>query len=296
MRYKLIFDRTPTSLTNPMRRQYKSVWSGVRRALLKEHGAVCMACGHAPNRANEIEAHEIYSYPENDVIRLELVVLLCRKCHHTVHLERSLFHTKWHAGQEARRSGLKGRRADQAGMDAERQYRTEMAEHYCKVNGVTSETFEEDLRKSGPPDSWRRHARERTPVMDYGPFQPLIDRYLERKEATTRSGRWPSFATTIRRAATQGRERYSDAEYAAMRNFVMTQAKQYRLNPNMMWAVQEQIFEARGWAWFCWLRKTHPKIPSLALQRGLDGTEWDPPADSELCSWPYSRGVNELME
>lgn len=148
---KLIFDAVPVGQTAPLRLQFKSVWATIRRDLLKDHGAVCMACGYAPEHGSEIEGHEVYSLASKDVIRPEEVLLLCRKCHHTVHIERSVgnertvVEARRQEVEEFRRSGVTDlRQLMQAGRAAAKAYRAILIEHYCKVNDVSTEQAEDD--------------------------------------------------------------------------------------------------------------------------------------------------------
>ena len=179
---KLMFDAVPTSAASPLRREFKTVWGTVRRTLLKEHGSVCMACEHAPEHVHELEAHEVFSFPSAGALRLERVTLLCRKCHHTVHLERSAYQARVRGYREAERSGLKLRKAKQAGYEAEQMYRVAMIEHYCKVNGVSAERCEKDLRLACPPKGWGIKLGGKA-TMDYGPYKGLVDSFLARRDA-----------------------------------------------------------------------------------------------------------------
>jgi len=166
---------------------------------MQEHGVVCMACGYVPPMARELEAHEIHSYPGSGVIKLETIVLLCRKCHHTVHLERSVSWArdrarwKWESENRAPRN-LKvlqamGVEADEAAAT----YREEMLAHYCKVNRVTRRRCERDYENALPPDDIKQlgadfRSRGRTTLarMDYGPFEDEVKktraRIAERRE------------------------------------------------------------------------------------------------------------------
>jgi hypothetical protein len=179
---KLIFDGTPINKTVSLRLQFKTVWGTIRRTLLKDHGGVCMACGHTPEHTHEIEGHEVYSFPSNSVIRLERVMLLCRKCHHVVHLDRSVYQAGLGGREKASLLGLKGRRLEQAVKEAEETYRAEMVRHYCEVNGVSLEQCEGDLRQARPPKGWEIKPGKKA-TMDYGPYQKEVDCFLDRRYA-----------------------------------------------------------------------------------------------------------------
>ena len=166
-RHPLVFDRTPPMATTPLRKVAKSLWGRLRRRLLEKHGLVCMACGHVPPKAAELEGHEVHSFPGDGVIRLELILLLCRKCHHTVHLERSVSwerdgaRRKWQeehplplTRKRRRVSELEefDRQAWNAGDEAAAVYREAMLKHYCKVNGVPRRQCERDYERALPPE------------------------------------------------------------------------------------------------------------------------------------------------
>jgi hypothetical protein len=155
----LEFDPTPAGLVSrPLRTSYKSIWAGIRRGLLKEHGAVCSVCKHVAEQERHIHCHEVYSFPD-EVVRLEQVDLLCWRCHDAVHFERT----------NAR---------------CQSKYADEIATHYCGVNGITKEEFERDLDVT-----FRRMLEIResyggagaAPTIDYGPYQSAVDQYLAKK-------------------------------------------------------------------------------------------------------------------
>jgi hypothetical protein len=57
-----------------------------------------------------------------------------------------------------------------------------MVEHYCKVNGVSVEQCETDLRQARPPEDWQVTKFGGKAIMDFGPYQELIDGVLERRK------------------------------------------------------------------------------------------------------------------
>ena len=156
----LELDTTPAGLvTRPLSKAYKSVWASLRKALLKEHGAACQVCKHVAEAQRHIHCHEVYAFPNNTVVRLERVELLCWRCHDATHFER----TKRWCGKE---------------------YVQEIASHYRAVNGDLSEkAFEGDLEKT-----FRRMLEIRksyggpgaAPPIDYGSYQSRVDEFMAR--------------------------------------------------------------------------------------------------------------------
>jgi hypothetical protein len=156
----LEFDTTPAGLvTRPLSKAYKSVWANLRKALLNEHGAECQVCRHVAAAQRHICCHEVYTFPNKTLVRLDRVVLLCWPCHDATHFERT-----------QRRCGHK--------------YVREIATHYQAVNGgLSQKAFELDqarafrrmraIRKSyGGPGA--------TPPIDYGPYQDRVDKFIPR--------------------------------------------------------------------------------------------------------------------
>lgn len=208
-RRRLAFDRTPMSATTPLRTAAKSLWARLRRKLLQEHGMICMACGYVPPTIGELEGHEVHSFPGGGVIKLEAILLLCRKCHHAVHLERSVSgardQARWKWEEEHPLSGKRRFRSLAevkvmvAAVDAATAaYREAMIVHVCKVNHISRRQCECDFEKATPPPdimqlcevnraAWQDRAKNDlellhqiqlgmiTPLlsrarMDYGPF------------------------------------------------------------------------------------------------------------------------------
>jgi hypothetical protein len=211
----LAFDRTPMMATTPLRKVAKSLWAKLRRRLLEEHSVVCMACGYVPPAVGELEGHEVHSFPGGGVIRLEAILLLCRKCHHAVHLERSVSwerdRARWKWEEEHPLTGKRRSRSNEdlkamaaAGDEAVAVYREAMLKHYCKVNRVTRRQCERDYERAVPPEdimqlreasrvAWKEAAENDpdllrqvqlgliTPLlgrarMDYGPFEDEMER------------------------------------------------------------------------------------------------------------------------
>ncbi|HTZ70294.1 MAG TPA: hypothetical protein VMB71_06555 [Acetobacteraceae bacterium] len=161
----LEFDPTPAGLiAHPLSKAYKSVWASLRKALLKEHGAVCQVCKHVAEAQRHIHCHEVYAFPNDKAVRLERVVLLCWRCHDATHLER----TRRQCGEK---------------------YVQEIAAHYRAVDGgLSQKAFEQDLQKT-----FRRMQAIRkfyggpgaTPPIDYGPYQGRINKFMARKPGET---------------------------------------------------------------------------------------------------------------
>jgi hypothetical protein len=109
-----------------------------------------------------IHCHEVYTFPNNKIVRLETVVLLCWRCHDATHFER----TQHRCGE---------------------QYIQEIATHYRSVNGGLSEkVFHRDLVKAF------RHMQAirksyggpaAAPPIDYGPYQIRVDEFMARNRA-----------------------------------------------------------------------------------------------------------------
>jgi hypothetical protein len=187
-------------ITTPLRKTHKSLWARLRCKLLEEHGLVCMACGYVPPKVGELEGHEVHSFPGGGVIKLELILLLCRKCHHTIHLERSVFWerdvARWKWADEHRPTDKRQLRSwptsaalkemSAVGDAAARAYREEMLNHYCKVNRVTRQRCERDFENAKPPENvmalGRPNPTRRLAQMDYGPFEGELEAVRARAE------------------------------------------------------------------------------------------------------------------
>jgi hypothetical protein len=172
-RRKLVFDSMPSGIITPLMR-VETLRQRIRQSLIKEYGALCMACRDPRN----IEAHEVHRLFSGREARLEEVVLLCRKCHHVVHLERSL------EVERDRLRALPGATIEtiKAGMEL---YRTEMMAHYCKVNRVSLKRAEEDFRRSQElQPGWKtegRFVRPSRAIMDYGPYADMYWEWERRR-------------------------------------------------------------------------------------------------------------------
>jgi hypothetical protein len=143
-RRKLMFDRAVLP-DQSLRKQERKLWERLRKRLLGESNGCCTACGRKPPEVSELEAHEVYSYPGKGIVRLKEIVLLCRTCHHAVHLERSISIASTYVGIT--------RKAE----------RERLLTHYCKVNGVTRQQAERDWEKAIPPYVLKK--------LDVGPYE-----------------------------------------------------------------------------------------------------------------------------
>jgi hypothetical protein len=170
-----------------LRRQFPKLWERLRKEALDKYHRKCK-CGYVPPKTSELEAHEVYSFPGGGVIRLEKIVLLCRKCHHMVHLDRSLDFERRRAFREAKQAGLSDRLAEQKAAAAVEVYREDMLAHYCKVNGVARQEAEDDWEKATPPEDVKPYALrdgkgvEREIKFSYGPYEEEVTRLIWRRQ------------------------------------------------------------------------------------------------------------------
>jgi hypothetical protein len=65
----------------------KGRWRGIRKSLLRERGPICEICGFSAENPGLIDAHEVYEYPEDRIVRLVRIQLLCKRCHECKHLD-----------------------------------------------------------------------------------------------------------------------------------------------------------------------------------------------------------------
>lgn len=157
----LAFDPTPAGLVGnrSLRLAYKNEWARIRARHFKENDFSCELCKKVETEARLIHAHEVYSFPDPDIVRLERILFVCTRCHDAIHLERT-----------RHRCGLP--------------YVRVIEEHYCKINGVTKDDLIADYG----------HAIQRgfairefyggagaTPKIDFGSYQSGVDATLKRK-------------------------------------------------------------------------------------------------------------------
>lgn len=114
-----------------------------------------------------------------------------RKCHHTIHLERSLSLERDRAWHEWKETPRPHRVEDLQALknEAETAYREEMLAHYCKVNRVTRRRCERDYEDALPPDDIRQL---RVAKMDYGPFTDDIEKSLSEERQKHRKRTVPT--------------------------------------------------------------------------------------------------------
>lgn len=173
-RRRLPLDPSPGS-SAPLRLVHKSLWARHRRALLAKHGMKCMACGYVAPETAKLEGHEVHSLWDNGLMQLEKVVLYCLKCHHVVHLERSL------GMEHDRLRRLPGAtpKTVEVGMAL---YRDVMMAHYCEVNRVSPRTFERDWEAMlATQRHYLGQLAGKAAPMHYGPFHGQVQEILARR-------------------------------------------------------------------------------------------------------------------
>jgi hypothetical protein len=166
---RLMFDITPTGL---VRETHRGAWRKLRRDRIKTGNLACDLCGALEDIGDHLHLHEVYTFPNPETVRLDATRFLCRLCHDTIHYDRT--HTF-----------------------AQQPWRDECAAHYCKLNGVTAETFEEDRRAAMTATSHvslfygSRANRAERPRLDYGSLTELAAASAIRKAEWAKSGRSP---------------------------------------------------------------------------------------------------------
>jgi hypothetical protein len=104
----------------------RSEWAALRRPVIEDRGRKCGTCGEAIKQSADIQAHEAWAYDTSVVpaaAKIREIVIQCRKCHGCEHFFRMLSLAK------------KGR---VAGWQI-----TDIIEHFCEVNGVGPDKFDE---------------------------------------------------------------------------------------------------------------------------------------------------------
>lgn len=135
-----------------------SRWRKLRAEVLGQQGLTCAVCQRAFEKSADLQAHEAWAYeegPVENVARLTGVHLICKACHAVEHF-----------GNTVRRVGEGGLSAD---------YIPILIKHFCDVNGVDEEAFQNHLNEASA-----LHTRRSTLnwVADFGPFVelfPLVD-------------------------------------------------------------------------------------------------------------------------
>src|SRR3979411_1224351 len=86
----LAFDPTPAGLvTEPLLKSFGGLWARLRREHFAKGDLSCEICPAVETKARLINAHEVYSFPNPDTVRLERVAFLCTRCHDAIHFERT---------------------------------------------------------------------------------------------------------------------------------------------------------------------------------------------------------------
>ncbi len=157
----LAFDPTPAGLVGNrcLRLAYKNEWARIRARHFKENDTICALCKAVETEARFIHAHEVYSYPNPDIVRLEHILFVCTRCHDAIHLER----TRSRCGPA---------------------YIQAIEEHYCKVNGVSENDLIADFKHAVQRGFAIREfygGANATPKLDFGSYQNGVDATLERK-------------------------------------------------------------------------------------------------------------------
>jgi hypothetical protein len=171
---RLMFDITPSGLVRePFRRTHAGAWRKLRRDRIKTGNLACDLCGAHEDIPEHLHLHEVYGYPNRETVGLDATQFLCRLCHDTIHYDRTR-------------------------TFAQQPWRNECMAHYCKLNGVTAETFEADRRAaiSATFDVNRFYGSANPghavrPVLDYGPYSEMAKASEKRKEEFKKSGREP---------------------------------------------------------------------------------------------------------
>jgi hypothetical protein len=156
----LVLDSTPAGLiTAPLRTSFKYLWACLRKEHFRSGDFSCEKCKAVETEARLIHAHEVYSFLDPQVVKLERVAFLCTRCHDVIHFERSRRYC------------------------AEPYLRT-LSDHYCKVNGgISQDEFRQDI-----DDTFRKMLAIRkfyggpgaAPPIDYGPYQSRVDLLMTR--------------------------------------------------------------------------------------------------------------------
>lgn len=153
----LCFDSTPEASVTSLRKRHKGMWARIRDRRFKDQSFLCDICRSDRGRRDWLDAHEVYSFPQPGVIRLERIVFICKHCHEAIHLERT-----------SRNVGEK--------------WLEEVKSHYCAVNDVTREELEADYRQAMKRTNELRNIYTgKNPRMDYGEYQAEADLCESRK-------------------------------------------------------------------------------------------------------------------
>ena len=157
----LAFDPTPAGLVGnrSLRIAYKNEWARIRARHFKENHYSCELCKKVETEPRLIHAHEVYSFPDPDSVRLERILFVCTRCHDAIHLQR----TRKLCGPP---------------------YIHAIEEHYCKVNGISEDDLIADFRHAVQRGFAIREfygGAGATPKIDFGSYQSGVDATLKRK-------------------------------------------------------------------------------------------------------------------
>jgi len=159
----LAFDPTPAGLITPaksLRLAFKYQWKLIRQRHFKDGDLSCQICPAVVAEARHIHAHEVYSFPNPQIVHLDRIIFICTDCHDAIHLERT-----------------RGR--------CKKPYIQKLEEHYCRVNGGLSAA---DLKKDFADAQQQGFALREfyggaaaSPDIDYGDYGDGVEQTLERK-------------------------------------------------------------------------------------------------------------------
>jgi hypothetical protein len=158
----LAFDPTPAGLITgkSLSKSFKGVWARIRKQHFKMSGPQCGVCKVVEVKARQIDGHEIYSFSNAQIVRLERIIFICKRCHNAVHLERT-----------------RGR--------CEEDYVRSIEEHYCRVNGgLSMGDLNRDFAESQEQMIALREfygGPSAAPDVDYGEYHGAVKQTLERR-------------------------------------------------------------------------------------------------------------------
>jgi hypothetical protein len=131
--------------------QYR--WRKLRQSLLNDNHK-CGVCETSVRNTSELNAHEEWSYikrSKRSTARLNRISFHCNRCHGCEHFGRTLLMVK--------QGYLTWDQVD------------ETIQHYCRVNRVSRNVFDLDLKKARA--KWKRQSKLNWKI-DYGQFASLI--------------------------------------------------------------------------------------------------------------------------
>jgi hypothetical protein len=173
---KLTFNPVGVGRLESLGHAHSSHFQRLRRLLLKKHGPQCQICGYQPKETAHLNAHEdwVYQIDDNGLTGRERkdllcfylpdIVLVCRRCHYTIHMN-------WY-GSAARSAIWLG--APNTGVVRGG------PKHYCEVNGCSYTTFRRDFAAALAVEKEFWASKEKAAMLprlwgvaiDYGYFAP----------------------------------------------------------------------------------------------------------------------------